>query len=361
MSRFICFFFLFTGWPLLFRGQTDTMHIQKAILVLSGYVDLFYQLDARGGRSGASYLYNYNRRQELNLNLGRLQLKAIHPHYRASLAVQTGTYVIDNYKNEPSMLGLINEAQIGLRLVKGKELWLNAGIMSSPIGFESAIGIQNWTLTRSLVAENSPYYLAGVKVDWEPNEQWAMGLMLCNGWQRIQRLPGSSLPAIVSQVRYKGPSNWEVNWNAFAGTDDPDSTRRMRYYNNLYFKKEFGKGWGLLAGFDIGWQQKSKSGSAFQSWWSPVLLLHYPVSEKWSGAFRAEYFDDGGGIIVPETGRGPFKVNGISLNMDYAPFPNIRCRMEGRWLHSRMPVLNGNDNNGRNALFLTASLQILLE
>jgi hypothetical protein len=37
--------------------------------------------------------------------------------------------------------------------------------MPSHIGFESAIGKDCATLTRSILADNSPYYEAGVKID----------------------------------------------------------------------------------------------------------------------------------------------------------------------------------------------------
>jgi hypothetical protein len=49
----------------------------------------------------------------------------------------------------------IYEANVGISLNKKNNLWVDAGVMPSHIGFESAISMDNWYLTRSLLAENS--------------------------------------------------------------------------------------------------------------------------------------------------------------------------------------------------------------
>lgn len=82
------------------------------------------------------------------------------------------------------LLQHIYESNIGISLNKKNNLWLDAGIFGSHIGFESAISKDCWTLTRSLFAENSPYYLSGTKLTYNPNEHWEFAVIICNGWQR---------------------------------------------------------------------------------------------------------------------------------------------------------------------------------
>nr|WP_290930803.1 outer membrane beta-barrel protein [Haliscomenobacter sp.] len=63
--------------------------------------------------------------------------------------------------------------------------------MPSHIGFESAIGKDCWNLSRSILAENSPYYETGVRLSLNSaNGKWYAAAMLLNGWQRMARATG---------------------------------------------------------------------------------------------------------------------------------------------------------------------------
>ncbi len=147
-----------------------------------------------------------------------------------------GTYAQNNLAGEQELLRHVFEANAGVALDVQGPLWLDAGIFPSHIGFESAVSADNPTLTRSILAENFPYYLAGAKLSCGPSEKWELTALVLNGWQRIQRVPGSSLPSLGSlgtQVTYSPSPATTLNWSTFIGADDPDPTRRMRYFNNL--------------------------------------------------------------------------------------------------------------------------------
>lgn len=58
--------------------------------------------------------------------------------------------------------------------------------MPSHLGFESAVGIDCWNLTRSILAENSPYYETGIKLNYTNKKQdLYIAFHLLNGWQKI--------------------------------------------------------------------------------------------------------------------------------------------------------------------------------
>lgn len=141
------------------KSQADSASIwqQKPVVNLSGFVDVFYVYDFN--RPTTTYrqpfLYNHNRHNEFNLNLGMVKLSIEHSKYRSNIAFHAGTYSNDNYANEPGLLKNIYEANVGISLNKKNNLWGDAGVMPSHIGFESAISMDNWYLTRSLLAENS--------------------------------------------------------------------------------------------------------------------------------------------------------------------------------------------------------------
>ena len=58
---------------------------------------------------------------------------------------------------------------------------------------QSAISIDNCTLTRSLLAENLPYFLTGAKLTINPTDKWEIAGLKVNGWQPIQRLQALTL------------------------------------------------------------------------------------------------------------------------------------------------------------------------
>jgi len=324
------------------RSQTDSLWHQKPSFEISGIADVFYVFDFNNpqGTERQPFLFNHNRHNEFNLNLGIIKLGLEQEKYRANLALQSGTYANDNYSSEPGLFKSIFEANIGISLNKKNNLWLDAGVLPSHIGFESAISIDNWTMTRSILAENSPYFLTGAKLTLTPNDQWEFAGLVLNGWQRIQRLQGNGMPSFGLQANYRPNENITLNWSTFLGTDDPDTTRRIRYFNNFYGKFQFTEKFGLILGFDIGIQQRNKESSDHELWFSPVIIGQLKINQKWKAAFRAEYFQDKTGIIIPTDTKNGFHTGGLSLNFDFAPTQNIMCRVEARLLKSKDSIFD---------------------
>ena len=342
-------------------GQITSEWQQKPVLSLTGFVDAYYVYDFNRPASGfrQPFLYNHNRHNEFNLNLGLIRFNIEHPKYRANLALQTGTYVNDNYAAEPGFLKNVFDANIGLALNSKNTLWLDAGIFgSSHIGFESALSIDNLTLTRSLPAENSPYFISGVKLSFSPNDNWELAALVINGWQRIQRVDKNSLLSFGTQVNYHPTNRLTLNWSTFIGTDDPDSTRRMRYFNNFYGLFQISERIALITGFDIGFQQREKGSGRYDLWLSPVVIAQYAMNSYWHTAFRAEYYQDKTGIMIPTGTENGFKTAGFSLNVDYLPTPLIACRLEARLLHSKDKVFKIRDSFTNQNFILAASVAL---
>jgi hypothetical protein len=341
-------------------AQIDSSWTEKPVVQLSGFADIFYVYDFNQpqGAERQAFLFNHNRHNEFNLNLGFVKFNIEQTKYRANFALQTGTYANDNYAAEPVLLKNIFEANIGISLNDKNNLWLDAGVMPSHLGFESAISMDNMTLTRTLSAESSPYFLTGAKLTYNPTEKWELAALLVNGWQRIQRLEGNSLPSIGTQVIYKPNEKTSLNWSSFIGTDDPDATRRMRYFNNFYGQFQLSKNFSFITGFDVGVQQQSKNSSTYDYWLSPVFIGQLTINEKWKTAFRAEYYQDKTGVIIPRMTENGFQTTGVSLNLDYSPAQNISCRIEARWFNSKDTIFETSTNPSNNNFFIGTSLAI---
>ena len=332
-------------------------------LGIGGFIDVFYVYDFNRppGDFRQEFLFNHNRHNEFNLNLGLVGLDLVHPKYRAKLTLQTGTYANDNYAAEPGVLKNIFEAWAGVSLNKANTLWADAGILPSHIGFESAISMDNLTLTRSISAENSPYFLTGVRVSYTAKEHWYFAGLMVNGWQVIQRVTGNSLPSFGTQVRYTTSEDLTLNWSTFIGTEDPDLTRRMRYFSNLYGQFRVTERLRLVAGFDLGLQQENKGSAAYDLWFTPTVIGQYLLGPHWKTALRLEYYADPNGVKIPVDDPEGFRTAGISWNVDYTPVPNVACRIEARWLESREPVLRADDGLRDSDFFVGISLAVKME
>ena len=337
----------------LFAQNTDTI---PSHLTVWGYADFYYAYDfndpASHDRPG--FIYSYNRHNEFALNNGIAGLKYNTDKVRGAFALHTGTYVRSNYAAEPDLLKLIYEAYAGYQL--GKNLWLDAGIFASHIGAESAISIDNFTLSRSIMADNTPYYESGVKLTYNPNDKWMFSGLVLNGWQNITE--NNDNKAIGTQIQFKPVSNVLLNSSTYFGKEKPgyDSLPSMRYFHNFYTQIDIKK-ISILAAFDIGFQEK-RIGSGTNIWYNPNIIVRFKPSEKIAVAARVEYYNDENGVIINSGTTNGFQTLSPSINFDYKFNSNIAWRIEGRLFNSKDEVFMENATLKNNNAFVLSSLAI---
>jgi hypothetical protein len=310
---------------------------------LSGYAEVYYTYDFGRPENGErpEFLYNHKRHNEFNANLALIRGSYERERVRGAIGLMAGNYVQYNMVAEPEGLQNIYEARVGLRLLKDRELWIDAGIFPSHIGFESAIGMDCRTLTRSLVAENSPYYEAGAVLSYRPNDRWLFAGMVLNGWQRIQREPGNQRPAFGTQLQFDNGEGTVLNWSTFIGSMGPDSTGEWRVYNNFYAQND-GDNYGMVLGVDVGIQESHPSDlneEQVSGWFTVVGIYRQRIAGHWWGVGRIEYFLDDEGLVMD-----PDALLGGSLGVDLRLGDHAAWRVEGRFLGSGDEVFT--DANG---------------
>lgn len=328
---------------------------------VSGYVETYYVYDFNkpSNNTRPAFIYSYNRHNEVNLNLGFLKGAYNTDNVRANLAVMAGTYPNANLASEPGVLKNIFEANAGVKISSAKNLWIDAGIFPSHIGFESAIGKDSWNLTRSILADNTPYYEAGAKISYTTDDgKWFLSGLILNGWQRIQRIEGNSMPSFGTQITFKPNNRVTLNSSSFIGTDTPDSARRTRYFHNFYGILQLSNNIGLTVGFDYGLQQNAPNENGYNQWLSPVVIGRFTLTEKLSMDVRAEYYEDEYGTIIPTGTPNGFKTTGLSTNMDYKISPNALWRIEFRNLNSKDPIFAREGKSVKSNTFITTSLAV---
>ncbi len=339
-------------------GQLDT---SKSKLSFSGYVEVYYCYDFNKSddHNRPAFMYSHNRSNEFNLNLGFLKAAYNTDRVRSNLALAVGTYMNANYAAESGVLKNIYVANAGVKLSKNKNLWIDAGIFSSHIGFESAVSKDCWTLTRSLLADNSPYYESGAKISYTTdNNKWFLSGLILNGWQHIQRPDGNNSLAGGMQVTFTPNSKITLNYSTFFGNDKPDSSKQMRYFNNLYGMFHFTEAFHVTFGFDYGMEQKPDKGSEYNNWYSPVLIINVILNDRWCITARGEYYMDNNGVIITTGTRNGFQTSGYSLNFDYRIRENMVWRIEGRSLNSKDKIFTKGDESTNTNTFATTSFAI---
>ncbi|NOW93750.1 porin [Mucilaginibacter sp. SG564] len=351
---------LITGIILLMTAGAMAQETKTSPITISAYLEAYYNYDFNRPLNNTMppFLYNFSRNNEVNLNLAYIKAAYSSDKVRGNFTFATGTYMNANYSAEPGLLKNIYEANIGVRLSSKNNLWIDAGVLPSHIGWESAVGKDNPTLSRSLAAENSPYFETGARLSYtSQNEKWYLSALVLNGWQRIQRIDGNTTPAFGTQVTFKPSSKITLNSSTFIGNDKPDSVRKMRYFHDFYGIFQLSDKWAATLGFDIGAEQKTKGSSDFNTWYTSALILKYAATSKTSIGVRAEYYNDKNGVIIATNTPNGFKTWGFSANVDYNILSNLTWRTEIRSLNSKDDIfVNNNNKTLDHNIALTTSL-----
>ena len=356
MKRLIILMLLVT-----FVNRLSAQDSLKATVAFSAYVETYYQYDFNKppDNNRPAFVYSHTRHNEFNVNFAFLKGSYNAERTRANLALAAGTYMNANYAAEPGVLKNIYEANAGVKLSKKKNLWLDAGIFSSHIGFESAHSPSCWVLTRSIPADNSPYYEAGAKITYTTDdEKWLISGLALNGWQRIKRVDDNSLMSWGTQIQFKPSDKLLLNYSTFIGTDKPDSARLIRIFHNLYGVFALTDQLGLTLGFDIGTEEKTVDGNGVSTWYSPVGIIKYAINDKWSVAARGEYYSDRDEVIISTGTMNGFQTAGYSVNIDHSPAKNMLVRFEGRRFNSKDRIFTNDNEVVKSNTFITSSIAI---
>jgi hypothetical protein len=356
LKKNIVFTILLVSLSSKLAAQNDKQPIQ-----LSAYIETYFGYDANKpfNHTKPSFLYSFNKHNQVNINIAYIKANYSNNLVRGNFSMATGTYMNANLANEEGVFKNLFEANVGMKISKKKNIWVDAGVFPSHIGFESAIGKDCWNTTRSILAENSPYFETGIKLTYiSKNEKLSITGLLLSGWQRIQRVPGNQTPAFGHQLTYKPTDKITLNSSSFIGNDKPDSARQMRYFHNFYGIFQLTKTVALTTGFDIGAEQKSEGATAMNVWYSPIIIAQYKPTEKNCFAARIEFYNDKNSVITAVNAVYGLRTWGYSINYDYAINSNAVWRIEARNLAAKDAIFTRNNQATTSYFFVTTSLAI---
>lgn len=302
----------------------------------SAYMDFYYAYDIAQPKDDIRlpFLVNYNRHNRMGVNMLSGSTSVEKNKYRAKLALQAGSFASDNYANEPNKyLGIIQEANFGIALDSAKKSWFEVGVFPSHLGFETAIGHDNWALTRSLASELSPYYLSGAKLTYNKRRMTYVAL-LCNSWNSLFNYQKGQLPSFGTQIIFQKNAQTIHNWSTFIGSGIDKGFERLRIFNNYFATWKPNNKYAVIFGLDLGFQEKALPQDGYASWFAPSLLIKRQITRDLSITGRTELFFDEFEIVTTAINNHAFDIFGASLNLDYVFTENGLLRLEIRSLSS---------------------------
>jgi hypothetical protein len=322
----------------------DTLPADTAVIVkVSGFVDGYVAWDTHRPRSlDRAYTTAASRHSEFNINLAYLDATLSGRRLRGRFAAQFGTSVQANYAAEPrvgsnsgpDVSRFIQEAYVGYQL--RPSVWVDAGVFFAPFGAENWISRDNPVYTRSLIADNSPYYESGVRLAWQARPSLQLQAHVINGWQNISETNQSK--AVALRADWTPTARLTLTYDTFLGNEQPDSVAaRWRQFHEGIVKLSIAPRTAVAATLDYGMQARA-TGTGRDSWRGYALLLRHDLTDAIGLGARLEGYSDPAQVIVSTGGPSGLRASGGSLNVDLRLHPHAVWRSEWRQLGARDAV-----------------------
>jgi hypothetical protein len=347
----------------------DTTDVSKqGKVTVSGYIDLYYGYDfSRPADGNRPYFVSSARHNELSINLAFVDIKYTSANVRARFVPGFGTYMNANYAAEPGTLRNIVEANVGVRLSRSKQIWLDAGVLGSPYTNESAISKDHLMYTRSFAPEYVPYYLSGVKLTLPLSQKVTAYLYGLNGWQQIQDVNAGK--ALGTQIEYRPNAQVLINWNTYVGDERSVArpTFRTRYFSDIFVIYNPGGRFDATACVYGGIQNRlGAAGRTEQdTWWQINAIGRYKLGQKTSLSGRLEYFNDPRNVQIAAINERvgananpfQFRSSSASLCLNVKVTDTVLARFESRTFFSDLDVYRTAEGNpARSSQLAIASL-----
>lgn len=343
-------------------AQSDTARadsLSKSALAIEAYVDVYFAFD-RNEPSGFDipYFVSHSRHNEFNVNLACITARYSADRVRGVFTPGFGTYMNANYAAERITLQNLVEANIGVRVFKDKDIWLDAGVLPSPYTNETAFAFDQPTLTRSLAPEYVPYFLSGARLTLPLGKRWNLYAYLLNGWQQIQ---DTNAPlAAGSWLEFKPNDRLSLHWNNYYGYEGAEArpTDRHRTFTDAYAIWSPSERWSFTASAYLGWQERSVNDtSSTDGWWQANATAKHFLRNGTAFYVRAERFSDPQAVMVTPITQAPgFQVFSATIGHERSINGNVKFRLEARIFQADDKVYLRNDRPVNDAFTLTGGL-----
>jgi hypothetical protein len=339
----------FTG-SLSFQGYSQTVDslpvpqagvvpaapkVDLAAIKISGYVDGYYAYytDSVGVGNFQKFPSTSPRSNQFGLNTAVLNFQYDGEKVRGIVTLHFGDIPKATWSGTYTN---IMEAHAGVRL--RKKLWLDVGFFRTHFGTEALLPKENFMSSVSVNTFYEPYFEAGARLNYNPNDKLAINIYALNGYNMYE--DNNEKKSLGMLVTYALSDKGNIGYSNYLGDDSPvgDSVSHFRTHNNLFLNYQIKK-LKIQVGGDYCTQKNSDITDTTKtaSMYSGVFSLKYQLKPKFAISGRGEMFNDPqgfmSGVMVDKQSKlTGFKLWGATLGLEYKPNDFTYIRLEGRQL-----------------------------
>ena len=329
-------------------------------LKMSGYIDAYYAKysDSVGTNNYQKFPVISPRSNAFGLNIVQLSGQYTSNRLRAIATFHYGDMPTSAWS---PIFNVGQEANMGIRL--GKTVWLDAGLFKTHIGTEALLPKDNIASSLAIITVYEPWFQAGAKLTYNPNDNLTLCLHLLNGYNTF--VETNTKKSVGMSFLYLLGKKGSIGYYNLVGDETPtaNKTAHMRFLNNLVFNYEFTKKLKMSVGIDLISQQNSGIADSTKTAfiYSYILTLRYQLASKLGVYVRGESFSDADGFL---TGRivdsqsliTGYVMTGETMGFEYKVSDNSYIRLESREIQmdqdQKIFHTNGTSTNMRNEVMI---------
>ncbi len=332
------FFIFFSSQS--FAQQNDSATSNKSTpppaLKISGYVDAYYAYytDSVGTNNYQKFPDISPKSNVFGVNTIQITAQYTSEKARAIATLHYGDIATSAWS---PVFNMVQEANAGIRLTK--KIWLDAGFFKTHIGTEALLPKDNITSSLSIITFYEPWWQAGIKLTYTPNDKLLLCLHVLNGYNTY--IDNNKSKSFGISLGYALGEKGSISYYNLIGDEFPDNTKskHLRFLNNIVFNYQLTPKLKTSIGVDYITQQNSgivdttKTASVY----SGIITFKYQAIPKFGIYVRGETFSDKDGFltgtITDRTAKTTgYILNGATLGFEYKPTENSFIRLEGREL-----------------------------
>jgi hypothetical protein len=302
--------------------------------------------------------------EQIRLNVAALELYYNADKVRGKLVLQ--------YGDAPNLLAVpqatfiknMRQANFGFRIVK--DLWIDAGYMLNPVGYESSWSVINQISTVSIGGYYEPGSVLGVKLTYKFSEKFNGGVMVGDPYSLAYE-QNTNIAGMIF-FNYSPVEKLKINYNSFFGNQALKTAeiKNNVLYNNLIISYVPVKDVLLVGQLDVGAETNSKlppDTTKIAYMYSGFFQAGYSFLKHFSVNVRYEFFNDPDGFLSGEyTYDGKttgLQTRGFGISFEYKPVKIGFVRLEYKYLEANHgnTVFYSNTSDNMQAVVITTGVR----
>jgi len=307
--------------------------IEKRPLEVHGLLEVYAMGDFQQPASGFTRFRAFD--DPTGPSLGFLRLTLAHAPDPVGFRVDAGVGDLPNayMGSDPDAtahpqlaraLSYVEQAFVTVRPPPVRELAIDAGKFSTPVGLEDNESITNWNYSRSMLFTLAePTYHTGLRATYGQREGLSLSAFWLNGWN-ANVLGGDGMRAFAAAATWRGgPRSNRVEAavvyaagleRAQAHLDDP--TESFRHELDAYVSTSILERLEVAATVDYG--TDARGGGV--SWWGVSGYLRYRLTPWLAMAIRGEHLADTDGYLTGTAQRMAGLTGTLQVRRTVGPF-----------------------------------------